>query len=149
MFPAALLLPQVMNVKLSHCVELMELLKSHLNERHSSRLEWIIIILIMVEVGFELLHFLERLLWEGEEGDGGERKGDNCKEDGQGCDVEKCHLKAFAKLVIQVLGEENICINSAFIMKLIKKFNLKSNLEDNFPNHRLYYTLYKHYNLLP
>ncbi|XP_050725915.1 required for meiotic nuclear division protein 1 homolog isoform X3 [Eriocheir sinensis] len=52
----------VMNVKLSHCVELMELLKSHLNERHSSRLEWIIIILIMVEVGFELLHFLERLL---------------------------------------------------------------------------------------
>ncbi|KAG0726586.1 Required for meiotic nuclear division protein 1 [Chionoecetes opilio] len=52
----------VMNVKLSHCVELMELLKSHLNERHSARLEWIIIILIMVEVGFELLHFLERLL---------------------------------------------------------------------------------------
>uniref|UniRef100_A0A0N7ZBP5 DUF155 domain-containing protein n=1 Tax=Scylla olivacea TaxID=85551 RepID=A0A0N7ZBP5_SCYOL len=51
----------VMNVKLSHCVELMELLKSHLNERHSARLEWIIIILIMVEVGFELLHFIERL----------------------------------------------------------------------------------------
>lgn len=51
-----------MNVKLSHCVELMELLKSHLNERHSARLEWIIIILIMVEVGFELLHFIERLL---------------------------------------------------------------------------------------
>ncbi|XP_042241787.1 required for meiotic nuclear division protein 1 homolog, partial [Homarus americanus] len=51
----------VMNVKLSHCVELMELLKSHLNEEHSSRLEWIIIILIMVEVGFELLHFMERL----------------------------------------------------------------------------------------
>lgn len=52
----------VMNVKLSHCVELMELLKSHLNDRHSARLEWIIIILIMVEVGFELLHFVERLL---------------------------------------------------------------------------------------
>lgn len=67
MSSAVLLHPQVMNVKLSHCVELMELLKSHLNERHSSRLEWIIIILIMVEVGFELLHFLERLLWEGEE----------------------------------------------------------------------------------
>lgn len=43
--------------------------------------------------------------------------------------------------VIQVSREENICINSAFIMKLIKKFNLKSNLEDKFSNHRLYYTL--------
>ncbi|XP_047487434.1 required for meiotic nuclear division protein 1 homolog isoform X6 [Penaeus chinensis] len=52
----------VMNVKLGHCVELMELLKSHLNEKHSARLEWIIIILIMVEVGFELLHYIERLL---------------------------------------------------------------------------------------
>lgn len=51
----------VMNVKLNHCIELMELLKSHLSEQHASRLEWIIIILIMVEVGFELLHFLERL----------------------------------------------------------------------------------------
>ncbi|XP_071537729.1 required for meiotic nuclear division protein 1 homolog isoform X5 [Panulirus ornatus] len=52
----------VMNVKLGHCVELMELLKGHLDEKHSSRLEWIIIILIMVEVGIELLHYLERLL---------------------------------------------------------------------------------------
>ncbi|XP_069992770.1 required for meiotic nuclear division protein 1 homolog isoform X7 [Penaeus vannamei] len=52
----------VMNVKLSHCIELMELLTSHLNEKHSARLEWIIIILIMVEVGFELLHYIERLL---------------------------------------------------------------------------------------
>nr|XP_045581651.1 uncharacterized protein LOC123745298 [Procambarus clarkii] len=51
----------VMNVKLNHCIELMELLKSHLSEQHASRLEWIIIILIMVEVAFELLHFLERL----------------------------------------------------------------------------------------
>ncbi|XP_066974045.1 required for meiotic nuclear division protein 1 homolog isoform X2 [Macrobrachium rosenbergii] len=52
----------VMNVKLSHCVELMELLKSHLNEQHSARLEWIIIILIMIEVGFEVLHVAERWL---------------------------------------------------------------------------------------
>ncbi|XP_068219004.1 required for meiotic nuclear division protein 1 homolog isoform X2 [Palaemon carinicauda] len=52
----------VMNVKLSHCVELMELLKSHLHERHSARLEWIIIILIMIEVGFEVLHVAERWL---------------------------------------------------------------------------------------
>ncbi|KAK3861339.1 hypothetical protein Pcinc_044504 [Petrolisthes cinctipes] len=51
----------VMNVKLNHCLELMELLKSHLNDRHSARLEWIIIILIMVEVAFELLHLIERL----------------------------------------------------------------------------------------
>ena len=47
-----------MNEKINHCVELMELLKGHLGEKHSARLEWIIIVLIMVEVGFELLHFI-------------------------------------------------------------------------------------------
>ncbi|XP_076038844.1 required for meiotic nuclear division protein 1 homolog isoform X4 [Oratosquilla oratoria] len=48
----------VMNLKLSHCVEVMEVLKSHLSEQHGAKLEWIIIILIMVEVGFEILHFI-------------------------------------------------------------------------------------------
>jgi len=41
---------KVMNEKLSHCVELMELLSSHLNDIHHVRLEWMIIVLIMVEV---------------------------------------------------------------------------------------------------
>jgi glutathione synthase len=53
---------KIMNEKLSHCVELMELLASHLNDIHHVRLEWMIIILIMVEVVFEFIHYAERLL---------------------------------------------------------------------------------------
>ena len=41
---------QVMNEKLSHCCELTELLSSHLNDAHHTRLEVMIIVLIMVEV---------------------------------------------------------------------------------------------------
>ncbi|XP_012266808.1 required for meiotic nuclear division protein 1 homolog [Athalia rosae] len=51
---------RVMNEKLNHCVELVELLSSHLSDRHHVRLEWMIIILIMVEVGFEILHYIDR-----------------------------------------------------------------------------------------
>ena len=39
-----------MNEKLSHCCELTELLSSHLNDAHHTRLEVMIIILILVEV---------------------------------------------------------------------------------------------------
>ncbi|XP_067015792.1 required for meiotic nuclear division protein 1 homolog [Anabrus simplex] len=53
---------RVMNEKLNHCVELVELLSSHLSDRHHIRLEWMIIVLIMVEVGFEILHYVERYL---------------------------------------------------------------------------------------
>ncbi|CAG2055072.1 unnamed protein product [Timema podura] len=41
---------RVMNEKLNHCVELVELLSSHLSDRHHVRLEWMIIVLIMVEM---------------------------------------------------------------------------------------------------
>ncbi|XP_057340725.1 glutathione synthetase-like [Microplitis mediator] len=51
---------KVMNEKINHCVELVELLSSHLSDRHHVRLEWMIIILIMVEVAFELFHYLDR-----------------------------------------------------------------------------------------
>lgn len=51
---------KVMNEKLNHCVELADLVSSHLSDRHHVRLEWMIIILIMVEVGFEIIHYLER-----------------------------------------------------------------------------------------
>jgi uncharacterized Rmd1/YagE family protein len=51
-----------MNEKMNHCIELVELLSSHLSDRHHVRLEWMIIILIMVEVGFETLHYLDRYL---------------------------------------------------------------------------------------
>lgn len=51
---------KVMNEKLNHCVELADLISSNLNDKHHIRLEWMIIILIMVEVGFEFLHFFSR-----------------------------------------------------------------------------------------
>lgn len=53
---------RVMNEKINHCVELVELLSSHLSDKHHVRLEWMIIILIMVEVGFEILHYIDRYL---------------------------------------------------------------------------------------
>ncbi|XP_066583880.1 glutathione synthetase-like [Prorops nasuta] len=53
---------RVMNEKLNHCLELIELLSTHLSDRHHIRLEWMIILLIMVEVGFELLHYIDRYL---------------------------------------------------------------------------------------
>lgn len=51
---------RVMNEKLNHCIELMDLLSSHLNDIHHVRLEWMIIILIMIEVVFEVIHYIER-----------------------------------------------------------------------------------------
>lgn len=39
-----------MNEKLNHCTEMVELLRTHLSEKHSFRLEWGIIALIAVEV---------------------------------------------------------------------------------------------------
>lgn len=51
---------KIVNEKLNHCVELLGLLSSHLSDRHHVRLEWMIIILIMVEVAFEIVHYLDR-----------------------------------------------------------------------------------------
>ncbi|XP_076664067.1 required for meiotic nuclear division protein 1 homolog isoform X1 [Andrena cerasifolii] len=51
---------RVINEKLNHCVELVGILSSHLSDRHHIRLEWMIIILIMVEVAFETLHYIDR-----------------------------------------------------------------------------------------
>lgn len=48
----------VMTEKLNNCVELMALLSAHMSDKHHVRLEWMIIILILVEVMFELSHFL-------------------------------------------------------------------------------------------
>lgn len=44
----------VMNEKLNNCSELLNLLTSHMNDKHHVRLELMIIILIMVEVLFEV-----------------------------------------------------------------------------------------------
>lgn len=42
-------------------MELTELVSSNLNDAHHVRLEWMIIVLIMVEVGFEILHYCNRM----------------------------------------------------------------------------------------
>ncbi|RZC32802.1 required for meiotic nuclear division protein 1 -like, partial [Asbolus verrucosus] len=53
---------RVMNEKINHCVELIELLSTHLSDKHHTRLEWMIIILIMVEVAFETIHYVDRYM---------------------------------------------------------------------------------------
>lgn len=44
---------KIVNEKLSHCLELMDLISTHLSTEHGARLEWIIIILIAIEICFE------------------------------------------------------------------------------------------------
>lgn len=51
---------RIINEKLSHCLELVELIRDHLGHEHGARLEWIIIVLIAIEICFEVLHLLER-----------------------------------------------------------------------------------------
>ena len=50
----------IFNKKLDYANQIAEVLRSHLHDQHSLKLEWFIIILIGVEIAFELLHYLER-----------------------------------------------------------------------------------------
>ncbi|KAK6462250.1 hypothetical protein DFJ63DRAFT_335582 [Scheffersomyces coipomensis] len=50
----------ILNRKLDYATEEQRAFLGVLNEKKSTRLEWIIIILIMVEVGFESFHFYEK-----------------------------------------------------------------------------------------
>lgn len=52
----------ILNKKLDYASESVNILKSHLSEEQGVRLEWMIIILIMVEVGFEIFHFIEHYI---------------------------------------------------------------------------------------
>ncbi|XP_069454834.1 required for meiotic nuclear division protein 1 homolog isoform X4 [Ovis canadensis] len=45
---------KVMNEKLQHCMELTDLMRNHLMEKRTLRLEWMIVVLITIEVLFEL-----------------------------------------------------------------------------------------------
>jgi uncharacterized Rmd1/YagE family protein len=58
----------ILNKKLDYASELVGILKTHTSEQQSTRLEWMIIILIMVEVGFETIHFFERY-WDKKQSD--------------------------------------------------------------------------------
>nr|VZI48031.1 unnamed protein product [Spirometra erinaceieuropaei] len=51
---------KILNTKLDTCCELAEILTNHLQARHSSRLEWMIIALILVEVIFEFHRLYEK-----------------------------------------------------------------------------------------
>ena len=51
---------KVMNEKISNCLSLIELISHHLDDKNHTRLELIIILLIMIEVAFECLHYSER-----------------------------------------------------------------------------------------
>ena len=53
-----MLLHKVMNEKLNQCVGLVELLRDHLKDKHHTRLELMIIILIMIEVCNPVIPFL-------------------------------------------------------------------------------------------
>ncbi|RMC12937.1 hypothetical protein DUI87_10464 [Hirundo rustica rustica] len=46
---------KVMNEKLQHCMELTDLMRNHLNEKHALRLEWMIVILITIETCWEVV----------------------------------------------------------------------------------------------
>ncbi|XP_029982140.1 required for meiotic nuclear division protein 1 homolog isoform X2 [Sphaeramia orbicularis] len=48
----------VVNEKLEHCTQLTDLMRSHLSEKHSLRLEWMIVILITIEVMFEIVRMI-------------------------------------------------------------------------------------------
>ncbi|KAL2918783.1 hypothetical protein HK105_201617 [Polyrhizophydium stewartii] len=50
----------IFNKKLDYANEVAEVLRNHLHEQHSLKLEWCIIILISVEICFECVHFLAR-----------------------------------------------------------------------------------------
>ncbi|KAI8615723.1 hypothetical protein BC830DRAFT_1121148 [Chytriomyces sp. MP71] len=50
----------IFNKKLDYANELAEVLRNHLHEEHSLKLEWCIIILISVEIAFEVVHFVDR-----------------------------------------------------------------------------------------
>lgn len=55
------------NQKMNYAQEINNVLREALNERHSVRLEWIIIILIAVEIGFNFLHEFRYRLAKDEE----------------------------------------------------------------------------------
>lgn len=58
------------NEKMNYAQEIANVLREALNERHSVRLEWIIIILIAVEIGFNVLHEFRYKLAKDAEGTG-------------------------------------------------------------------------------
>ncbi|KAJ3016195.1 UNVERIFIED_CONTAM: hypothetical protein HDU68_012372 [Siphonaria sp. JEL0065] len=57
----------IFNKKLDYANELAEVLRNHLHEEHSLKLEWAIIVLITIEILFEVVHYWEKLTAREEE----------------------------------------------------------------------------------
>ncbi|VDP14658.1 unnamed protein product [Soboliphyme baturini] len=51
---------RVVNERLTYCMELLQLLDGSIADKHNVHLEIMIIILILIEVFFEVLHYIER-----------------------------------------------------------------------------------------
>ncbi|KAI8617003.1 hypothetical protein BC830DRAFT_1115767 [Chytriomyces sp. MP71] len=51
----------IFNKKLDYANELAEVVRNHLHEEHSLKLEWMIIWLISIAIGFETLHYFDRI----------------------------------------------------------------------------------------
>lgn len=50
----------ILNTRLDYASDIVSILKAQLSEEQSTRLEWAIIILIMIEVAIEFIHFAEK-----------------------------------------------------------------------------------------
>ena len=50
--------PQVLNKRLDIIKELFDMLASELHQSHSNKLEWIVIILIVIEVFFQVVEII-------------------------------------------------------------------------------------------
>lgn len=59
---------KVLNEKMDYAQEIASVLRQQLSERHGVRLEWIIIALITVEVGFAVRQEVKE--WRGRHGEG-------------------------------------------------------------------------------
>ncbi|KAI5816048.1 hypothetical protein BZA77DRAFT_293697 [Pyronema omphalodes] len=55
---------RILNEKLTYASGIVEVLRERLSEKHSLGLEWMIIVLIAVEVGFELMRIWREYKWE-------------------------------------------------------------------------------------
>ncbi|TPX73033.1 hypothetical protein CcCBS67573_g05696 [Chytriomyces confervae] len=51
----------IFNKKLDYANELAEVVRNHLHEEHSLKLEWMIIWLISIAIGFETVHYMDRI----------------------------------------------------------------------------------------
>ena len=65
---------KVLNEKMDYAQEIASVLRERLSEKHVNFLEWTIIVLISVEIGFEVLRFWKE--WRREEEEEGEEKKD-------------------------------------------------------------------------